>query len=160
MKNLFVLATSLIALSLTACAGSSAATAPAPTAKLELAPPTTGNSLVVIYRNVGGFMGGAAMFNVTLQSDSKAVGDIAHDTYVVLEVKPGEHLITAKGPAGSESNLPLTVGQDVVEFVQVDMSAGNTPALKSRLAAEAKGELVQDNLQLGFRRSLVASATP
>ena len=153
------MATSLAALSLAACASSSAATAPAPAAKLELPPPTTGNAVVVIYRNVGGFMGGAAMFNVTLQSDSKAVGDIAHDTYVVLEVKPGEHLITAKGP-GSESNLPLTVGQDAVQFVQVDMSAGNTPVLKSRLSAEAKGELVQDNLQLGFRRSLVASAAP
>jgi hypothetical protein len=106
--------------------------------------PAAGNGIVIVFRNVGGFMGGAAMQNNSIYVDGKPVGDIAHDTFASLEMKPGDHMITVKGAASSESNLSVKVVDGQLVFVKVDNTAMNTPALKASTPEVGKQEIQTD----------------
>ena len=146
----------VLLVALAGCAsGSSAKKVESITASLKASSP--GNGLLIVYRNVGGYMGGAAMFNVSLSLDGKIVGDIAHDNYVVLEVHPGELMLQARGVAGTESNIPVRVSAGSTSYAQVDMTFGNTPQLKVRESNAAQREIAED-CHLGYQRNMSGDA--
>lgn len=136
-------------------APSKAEPAKAPTGISTIKPSAPENSLVVVYRNVTGFIGmGGGMLNTTLYVDNKPVGDVAHDTYAVIEVGPGEHMVTARSGMG-ESNLPITVRAGDAVFAQMETSPSPKLATKARSLAEKE---IESDCTLAFNRSLVADA--
>lgn len=138
------------------CAHSKANVEPAkaPTGVASMKPSSPQNSLIVVYRNVTGFMAmGAGMVNTTLYVDQKPVGDLAHDTFAVIEVAPGEHMVTARSGMG-ESNLPLTTAPGGNAYAQMETSPAPKLLTKPALAAHAE---IESDCSLAFRRSLVAA---
>lgn len=152
-----LLLAALTALLSAACAHAPAKAEPAkaPTGIATLKPSSPENSLLVVYRNVTGFMGmGGGMLNTTLYVDNKPVGDIAHDTYAVIEVAPGEHLVTARSGMG-ESNLPVTIRAGDAAFAQMETSP--SPKLTNKPKSVAHQDIETD-CSLAFNRSLVGPA--
>ncbi len=151
MKRLLAVAwISAAYLAANSCAHSSAeaASAAKPMAEVKPAP---GQSVVVVYRNVTGFMNaGAGMVNVTLLVDGSPVGDLSHDTYGMVDLAPGRHLLTAKNGIG-ESNLVVNTTADGVAFVQMETSPA--PKMMSRSAETARVEIATD-CSFAFRESV------
>lgn len=125
--------------------------AKAPTGITTMKPKAPGNSLLVVYRNVTGFIGmGGGMLNTTLYVDQKPMGDLSHDTFAVIEVPPGEHMVTARSGIG-ESNLPVTVAAGDSIFAQMETSPAPKLAAKPRSLAEKE---IETDCELAFNRSL------
>jgi Protein of unknown function (DUF2846) len=118
------------------------ATASAPAAKkFDFKPQNAGNALVVVYRNTSGLMGSGSMVGGTLKVDTQAVGDVAHDTYLVVELAPGKHTVTAQSAAG-ESNWLVTLAAGQVEYAQLQPLPFR---LVAKSANEALGEMRADS---------------
>ena len=107
---------------------------------LTFAPTNAANALVVVYRNTSGLMGSGSMLGATLKVDGQAVGDVAHDTFVVVELAPGKHTVTAISAAG-ESNWLINVVAAQVEYAQLQPMPFR---LQARTADEALGEMRAD----------------
>jgi len=93
------------------------------------------------------------MVNTTLYVDNKPVGDLAHDTYAVIEVAAGEHMVTARSGMG-ESNLPLTTAAGASVYAQMETSPAPKLLTKSIKAAQ---EEIETDCTLAFNRSLVSA---
>jgi Protein of unknown function (DUF2846) len=155
MNRLLVAAAAALLAVSCAHAPARAEAAKAPTGIATLKPSSPENSLLVVYRNVTGFIGmGGGMLNTTLYVDNKPVGDMAHDTYAVIEVAPGEHMVSARSGMG-ESNLPVSVRPGDAVFAQMETSP--SPKLLSKPKSLAHQEIEAD-CSLAFNRSLVTPA--
>lgn len=150
--------TALFALCLlvSGCAGKAATVRPTSTFTFE---PTAGNSMIVLYRNVAGFMGGGAMVNSTLTIDNKPLGDLGQDRYAVIGVGPGEHMVNLMGASGV-SNVMVNANPGEVVFIQVS----TYPTLSGSVVDRPTGLKDLDNdgepLTLGFKYSFGATAAP
>ncbi len=156
MKRLLAVAWIAAAyLAVNSCAHSPPAAA-ADAKPMEEVRPAPGQSALVVYRNVTGFLNaGAGMVNVTVLIDGAPVGDLSHDTYGVIDVGPGRHLLTAKNGIG-ESNLVVNTSPDGVHFVQMETSPA--PKMSSRSAEVARVEIATD-CSFAFRESATAPAS-
>lgn len=125
---------------------------------LEFAPHNAVNALVVLYRNTAGMMGSGAMLGATVKVDGQAVGDLPHDTYLVVELAPGRHTVTAQSAAG-ESNWLVNVAAGAVEYAQLQPMPFR---LQAKPAAEALSEMRADaeSLSQSARANLGAPASP
>ena len=124
-----------------AAAPVSEAPAAAPGKKsMEFRPANAANGVVVVYRNTSGMMGSGSMLGATLKVNKEAVGDLAHDTYLVVELAPGRHTVTAQSAAG-ESNWLVTLAAGQVEYAQLQPMPFR---LNAKPAAEALGEMRAD----------------
>ena len=128
--------------------------APVSTFKFE---PTPGNGMIVLYRNVAGFMGGGAMVNSTLTIDSKPLGDLTQDRYAEIGVAPGEHMVNLMGASGV-SNVLVSVAPGEVRFIQVNTSPTLIGTLTERETALKDLDNEGEPLRLGFRYSFGAAA--
>jgi Protein of unknown function (DUF2846) len=117
-----------------------AAAAPAGKKSMEFKPQNAANALVVVYRNTSGTLGSGSMVGGTLKVDKEAVGDVAHDTYLVVELAPGKHTVTAQSMAG-ESNWLVTLAAGQVEYAQLQPLPFR---LVAKSANEALGEMRAD----------------
>lgn len=115
------------------------ATPPA-TKGLDFKPANASNGLLVLYRNTAGMMGSGAMLGATVKVNKEAVGDLAHDTYLVVELAPGRHTVTAQSAAG-ESNWLVNLAAGQVEYAQLQPMPFR---LNAKPAAEALSELKAD----------------
>jgi Protein of unknown function (DUF2846) len=123
-----------------AAAAPVAVPAPAGKKSLDFKPANAANGLVVVYRNTSGMMGSGSMLGATLKVNKEAVGDLAHDTYLVVELAPGRHTVTAQSAAG-ESNWLVTLAAGQVEYAQLQPMPFR---LNAKAAAEALGEMRAD----------------
>lgn len=123
-----------------AAAAPAPAAAPAAKKGLDFRPANAANGLLVLYRNTAGMMGSGAMLGATVKVNKEAVGDLAHDTYLVVEVAPGRHTVTAQSAAG-ESNWLVTLAAGQVEYAQLQPMPFR---LNARPAAEALSEMRAD----------------
>lgn len=133
-----------------------AASAPAGKKSMDFKPQNAANALVVVYRNTSGMMGSGSMLGATLKVNKEAVGDLAHDTYLVVELAPGKHTVTALSAAG-ESNWLVTLAAGQVEYAQLQPMPFR---LNAKSANEALGEMRADaeTLSLSGRVNLGAPA--
>jgi hypothetical protein len=99
--------------------------------------PAAGSGMIVMYRNIAGFMGGGGGVNATVTCDGKALGDLGQDKYSTVEVAPGEHTVKLEGASGV-SNAIVTLAAGEVHFIQVV----TYPTLSS--ATRAQGEALKD----------------
>ena len=151
-----IVITTAAALLTAACAHTPAKADPAkaPTGITTIKPQVPGASLLVIYRNVTGFIGmGGGMLNTTLYVDQKPMGDLSHDTFAVIEVPAGEHMVTARSAMG-ESNLPVTVAAGDSVYAQMETSPSPRLAAKAKSLAQQE---IETDCTLAFNRSLVAA---
>jgi hypothetical protein len=123
-----------------AAAPAPAAAPPAGTRSFDFRPAQTENGLVVLYRNTAGLMGSGSMLGATVKVNGQAVGDLAHDTYLVVELAPGRHTVTAQSAAG-ESNWLVTLAAGQVEYSQLQPMPFR---LNAKAAAEALTEMRAD----------------
>jgi hypothetical protein len=121
--------------------------------------PTPGNGLIVLYRNVAGFMGGGAMVNSTLTIDDKALGDLTQDRYAVIGVAPGEHMVNLMGVSGV-SNVMVSIAPGQVRFIQVSTYPSLIGSLVEREAALKDLDNDGEPLSLGFKYQFGAAAGP
>ena len=108
--------------------------------------PAEGQSAVVVYRSV---TGAAGTMSVTLLVDGVAVGDLSRETYGVIDLSPGRHVITARSGTG-ESKLIVTADAGAVHFVQLETSPA--PRMSPRDAQVARVEIATD-CSFAFRQS-------
>ena len=80
--------------------------------------PAPGSGMIVLYRNIAGFLGAGAGVNTTINVDGKVLGDLAQDHYAVIEVAPGEHTVKMEGASGV-SNVLATLAAGEVRYYQV-----------------------------------------
>ena len=115
--------------------------------------PPAGNGMIVLYRNVAGYMGMGAQANATITVDSKALGDLSQDKYAEITVAPGEHTVNLLGVTGV-SNVLVVVAPGEVHFVQVNA----WPAIASEKVDRERalkdldndGEPLQPSLKYSF----------
>lgn len=121
--------------------------------------PLPGTALIVLYRNVAGFMGGGAMVNSTLTVDNKPVGDLTQDRYAVIGVAPGEHMVNLQGVSGI-SNVPVSVGPGDVKFIQVTTYPSLIGTVTERETAMRDLDNEGQPLSLGLKYSFTGDAAP
>jgi tetratricopeptide (TPR) repeat protein len=101
-----------------------AAAAPAPSAKgtFVQSVPGPGTAIIYVYRNIVFGLNAAA----SLTLDLRAAGDLPNDTYVELQVKPGQHhlaVIAAAGGAGKAPptwTVPIEIAQGQVLYLKLE----------------------------------------
>jgi hypothetical protein len=126
------------------------------TGKFDFKPQNPINAVIVVYRNTSGTLGSGSMVGGTLKVDKEPVGDVAHDTYLVVELPPGKHTVTATSMAG-ESNWLVTLAAGQIEYAQLQPLPFR---LQAKPAAEALGEMKadQETLSQSARVNLGAPA--
>lgn len=123
---------------------------------LDFKPSNSANGLVVLYRNTSGMMGSGSMLGVTVKVNGEAVGDLPHDTYVVVELAPGKHTVTALSAAG-ESNWVVQVAAGAVQYAQLEPMPFRLQA-KASEAALTEMRADAETLSLSVRANLGAPA--
>ena len=121
--------------------------------------PSGGNSLIVLYRNVAGFLGGGAMVNAALTIDQKALGDLTQDRFVVITVAPGEHTVNLVGASGV-SNMLVTTAAGDVRFIQVTTYPTLSSSQRERPEALLDLDNEGDPLRLGYKYSFTDPPAP
>ena len=128
---------------------------PAVAKGFDFKPSNPANGVLVVYRNAAGMMGSGAMQSATLKVDGQAVGDVPHDTYVVVELAPGKHTVTAVASSG-ESNWVMEAAAGRVDYAELQplpVRLVSTSSAAGQVALENEGNA----LKLGTRANLAPS---
>ncbi len=106
----------LVAVSFTLAACASVPSAPPELQVVALSfTPTPGKARIYVYR-AGGMFGSASRLSVAI--DSQIVGRTAPDTYLMVDLEPGLHRVSA--PTGeNESSVPINAVADSIYFVKL-----------------------------------------